>query len=143
VRSFTTVRPFVDTNVFVYAHDRDEQTKRDIALTLLEEHAGELVCSSQVLAEFYVATTRKLARPLDPAVASKQVDDLARGSVVHVDSDLVREAIRLSRDHDLSLWDAMIVRAAERGGCDVILTEDLQDGMRFDGVEVRNPFPPT
>jgi predicted nucleic acid-binding protein len=134
------VRPFVDTNVLVYAHDRDEPHKQATAHRVLDEHAHDLVVSTQVLTEFYVATTRKLARPLDPERATRQVDELGRGTVVSVDVDLVRAAIALSRDRQLSLWDALIVRAAQRGGCDTVLTEDLQDGAMFDGIVIRNPF---
>ena len=136
------MRPFVDTNVLVYAHDRDEPEKQAAALALLGELAGELVLSAQVLAEFYVAVTRKLGQPLDEATAAAQVADLAQGAVVATDAGLVVESISLRNRHQLSLWDAMIVRAAVRGGCDTILTEDLSDGATYDGVAVRNPFAP-
>jgi hypothetical protein len=40
----------------------------------------------------------------------------------------------------LSFWDSLIVAAAHVAGGEVILTEDLQDGMEFDGVRVVDPF---
>jgi predicted nucleic acid-binding protein len=40
----------------------------------------------------------------------------------------------------LSYWDALIVAAAERGGCDRLLTEDLQHGQRLGALTVVNPF---
>lgn len=137
------MRPFVDTNVLVYAHDRDEPEKQAVALRLLEHHAHELVISTQVLTEFYVATTRKLTSPLEPTTAAEQVDELARGTVVIVDVELVLDAVTLSQERQLSLWDALIIRAAQRGGCDTVLTEDLQDGAEFDDLVVRNPFGPS
>lgn len=137
---FTIVRPFIDTNVLVYAHDRDQPDKRERALNLLADHAGDLVVSTQVLAEFYVVATRKLARPLAAQEAAAQVDEMAQGTVVGMDADLVRSAVAFSREHSLSLWDALIVGAAVRGGCDVLFTEDLSDGTTLDGVLVSNPF---
>lgn len=134
------MRPFVDTNVLVYAHDEDEPHKREVALAWLETHAGEFVVSAQVLAEFYVTVTRKLSRRLDPAVAAEQLEELANGAVVPVDSDLVRSAARLSRAHQVSLWDAMVIRAAVRGGCDVVVTEDLMHEAVLDGVQILDPF---
>jgi predicted nucleic acid-binding protein len=134
------VRPFVDTNVLVYAHDEDEPDKREIALAWLETHAGEFVVSAQVLAEFYVTVTRKLSRPLDPAVAAEQLEELAEGVVIPVDSDMVRSAARLSRAHQVSLWDATVIRAALRGGCDVVVSEDLAHEAVLDGVQILNPF---
>lgn len=50
------------------------------------------------------------------------------------------EVLQLSHDSQLSLWEAMILRAAGRGGCDVLFREDLQDGFVHDGVTVTNPF---
>lgn len=134
------MRPFVDTSVLVYAHDQDEPEKQAAALQLLEELSASMVLSVQVLAEFYVAVTRKLARPMDAATAGLQISELAHCHVVAADADLVLEAARLSLEHQLSLWDAMIVRAAVRGGCETLLTEDLDDGATFDGVTIRNPF---
>ena len=134
------MRYFVDTNVLVYAHDEAEPAKRDAALSWLAAHAGQVVLSAQVLAEFYVTVTRRLARPLAPAVAAEQLDELGAAPVVPVDDDLVRSAARLSHVHHLSLWDAMVVRAAAVGGCDVLATEDLTHNTVLDGVRILNPF---
>ena len=53
---------FVDTNVFVYAHDRSAGRKHQQSVRLLrrltEEGNGAL--SIQVLSEFYVTATKKL-----------------------------------------------------------------------------------
>jgi predicted nucleic acid-binding protein len=98
------------------------------------------VHAAQVLAEFYVTTTRKLARPLDAAAAAEQISDLSAVPVVPIDGELVRTAVQLSQAHQLSLWDAMVVRAAVRGGCDTLVTEDLPQGTVLDGVRVFNPF---
>jgi predicted nucleic acid-binding protein len=54
-------------------------------------------------------------------------------------ADLVA-AIDLHRLHQLPIWDALIVRAAQVSGCRTLLTEDLQHGQRFDGLEIVNPF---
>ena len=40
----------------------------------------------------------------------------------------------------MSFWDALVVSAASMAGCDHLLTEDLQDGMRLGRVTVANPF---
>lgn len=37
-------------------------------------------------------------------------------------------------------YDSPIVAAALSGGCSQLLTEDLQDGQRIEGLEIRNPF---
>ncbi|MEE8601328.1 PIN domain-containing protein [Euzebya tangerina] len=137
------MRPFVDTNVLVYAHDQDEPAKRDRAVSLLVDIGGQMVISAQVLAEFYVTVTRKLGSPLSPEDAAAQIEELRPAASVATDADLIARAVRVSRDHQLSLWDAMILAAASRGACDVLYSEDLQDGFAFDGIEIRNPFADT
>jgi predicted nucleic acid-binding protein len=97
-------------------------------------------CAPKVLVEFNVTVTRKLTRPLDEATAAAQLEELARGTVVGVDAELVRSAAHLSRAHRPSLWDAMIVRAAVRAGCDTVITEDLAHGAVLDDIRFHDPF---
>mgnify|MGYP003500718815 CR=1 FL=1 len=60
-------RVFVDTNVVVYLFDDDAPAKQAIARTLFADPALALVLSTQVLAEFYVVATRKLAEKRNPS----------------------------------------------------------------------------
>ena len=131
---------FVDTNVFVYALDTDEPRKRAIALEVLSDHEQAVVTSAQVLAELYVTVTRKLRRPLPAAAAAKRIEELSNLPVVPVDVALVRAAIGLSNDTDLSYWDSAVVIAAASAGCRRLVTEDLQHGMDLAGVRIENPF---
>jgi predicted nucleic acid-binding protein len=135
-------RLFVDTNVIVYLFDTDSPTKRQRAREIFEAEgpAGRLVLSTQVLQEFFVAVTRKLEHPLPEAEAEATAKDLAALDVVEVDVPMVLRAISLARRHTLSLWDALIVEAALVRGCVRLLSEDLQDGRRFGGLVVENPF---
>ena len=117
------------------------------ALAIVRSAAGEergeppdAVLSTQVLQEFYVTVTRKLARPLSPDDAERAVHKLAALPVVLLDRPMVLEAISTARRHHLSLWDALILHAALEGGCSRVLTEDLQDGFQFRSVVVENPF---
>jgi predicted nucleic acid-binding protein len=136
-----TAKTFVDTNVLVYLFDHDEPSKRDRAVQLTSQaDAARLVLSAQVLGELYVTITRKLARPVDPVVASEVVEDLGALEVVPTDSALVRSAMHTSRSARVSYWDALVISAARRAGCERLLTEDLNDGQRFGSVLVQNPF---
>ncbi|MGH8929887.1 MAG: PIN domain-containing protein [Egibacteraceae bacterium] len=134
-------RSFVDTNVWVYRVDRGEPLKRDVARRLLDDApSGSLVISTQVLQEFYSVTTRRLATPLSENEAAAAVERLSDLLVVGSDSAFVRQAIGISRSSRISLWDALIVQAALAGGCDRILTEDLQHGSVIQGMPVVDPF---
>lgn len=129
---------FIDTNVLAYAYDADSGEKGERAREILGEIDGAVV-STQVLLELFAVLTRKLELTRD--VAEEAVESLMGLEVVPTDARLVRQGLRISRDHDLSHWDAMIVAAAASAGCDVLLTEDLNDGQVIEGVRIANPFP--
>ena len=131
---------FLDTNVAVYAHDHSAGSKRTIARDIISTKADELVVSSQVLAEFFWVTTRRLDPPLPVQLANDATAALAALPVVATDAALVLAAIVTADTAGISLWDAMIVGAARRAGCDEILTEDLNHGQVIDGVQIHNPF---
>ncbi len=133
-------KAFVDTHVFVYAVDAGNPDKRRRAQSLLADLADSIVISTQVLLEFYVTATRKLAKPLSPEDAERRVRELSGTDVVEVTVPLVRTAIALSREHRLSMWDALIVECARARGCRRLFSEDLQHGREFGGVRVENPF---
>ena len=129
---------FVDTNVLAYAYDADSGEKGERAREVLAEIGGAVV-STQVLLELFAVLTRKLG--LTREVAEEATESLMELEVVATDARLVREGLRISRDHDISHWDGMIIAAAAASGCEVLLTEDLNDGQVIEGVRVVNPFP--
>jgi predicted nucleic acid-binding protein len=136
-----TARSFVDTNVWVYAVDDDEPARQAQARRVLDPEAGiDPVISAQVLGEFYVTVTRKLPRSLSPAEAGLFVKQMGELPVVALDARLVAAAVAGAQAWGISYWDALIVAAAEAGGCDRILTEDLADGATYGSVRVENPF---
>jgi predicted nucleic acid-binding protein len=135
-----TVPCFVDTNVLAYADDGRDPKKqtlaRDLVRRLLHERSGKL--SLQVLQEFFAAARQKLG--LSAVEARRRIEVYSHFDAVRLDVDDVLAAIDLHRLHDLSIWDALILRAATMSGCRVLYTEDLQHGRRFDGTEIVDPF---
>lgn len=135
-------RVFIDSNVFVYLFDREAPAKQRKARQILEAEgpAGNIVLSTQVLQEFYVSVTRKLAKPLPEQEAEAAARDLSAFQVVEVDVAMVLRSMSLSRTEHISFWDALIVEAARARECARLLSEDLQHGRRFDRVRIENPF---
>jgi len=135
-------RTFVDTNVLLYAHDASETEKQPIARALLEDLWADRsgVLSTQVLQEFYVVATRKFTPPMRRSEARELVALYATWPVVQVDVELILDATALEERAQLSFWDALIVEAARRAGATRLVSEDLQDGRRFAGMVIDNPF---
>ena len=131
---------FVDTNVFLYAHDDANPLKRDRARDLIDrimaEQTGRI--SLQVLQEFFANVTRKFG--MDPEAARLRVALYATIQVVPLDTIDLLAAITFHRTYQVSIWDALILRAAEVSGCRHLYTEDLQPGFRIGRLEVVNPF---
>jgi predicted nucleic acid-binding protein len=135
-----TAPVFVDTNVFLYALDRADLTKRQAARAWREElwknRLGRI--SFQVLQEFYVKATQKWPQGRDQARA--EVKDLLAWQPVQVDAAILDRGWRLQDRYQLSFWDALIVSAAKAIDCRYLLTEDLQPDQDLDGVIVISPF---
>ena len=135
-----SARSFLDTNVLLYTDSVDAPAKQRRALELLAEQrlARTGVVSLQVLQEYFVAATRKLA--VDTGVARRKVELFANYHLVVLDVEDMLAAIDLHRLHQVSFWDALVVRAAKEGGCSVLYSEDLQHGRSIDGVRIVDPF---
>jgi len=138
-------REFVDANVIVYAFDASAGRKQHTAAALLERlwESNTGCVSVQVLQEFFVTVTKKVAKPLTVEEATLRTRELAAWKVFAPTADDVVAAIGLHAQAKIGFWDAMIVLAAVECGCDVLWTEDLHDGQTVRGVRIRNPFSAT
>ena len=134
-------RVFVDTNVWVYAVDGADPAKQAEARRVTASAPGrDIVISSQVLSEIYTVITRRLVHPVPEETAAAMVRHLSDLPVVPIDAALVVAAVEGSREWRISLWDALILRAAEVANCDIVLSEDLGAGRAYGSVTVSNPF---
>jgi len=133
---------FVDTDVVLYAHDVTAGDKHSRARALLQElwESRDGCISIQVLQEFYVNATRKIAKPLDVSTAKEVIADMSHWHTHTPAADDVLGAISIQQHSGISFWDAMIVRSAAELGCQVLYSEDLNHGQSYCGVRVENPF---
>ena len=133
---------FVDTNVLIYAHDRSAGHKHAVARELVRDlwRSGDGCVSVQVLQEFYVNVTRKVARPLAPDTAARIVGDLSAWQIHRPGAEDVLAAIQLQSRYQISFWDAMIVASATQMGCQTIWSGDLNPGQIYGSVRVTSPF---
>ena len=121
----------LDTNVWVCAAGSapEEADKRSRALDLIA--GGRWGISTQVLQEFYVTVTRKIARPLPPADAEAWIKDRAKLPCASTTPELVQRGISISQRWQLSYWDSAILAAAESLGVRTVYSEDLSDGQEY------------
>ena len=132
---------FLDTNVFLYAisNSAGERQKRDRARLLLQE--DDWTVSVQVLQEFFVQATRpSRLECLTSGEARQLIESWHRFTVQAITLEVMDLALQFHERFSLSYWDAAILSAAQMAGCNLLLSEDMADGMTYGSVQVRNPF---
>jgi predicted nucleic acid-binding protein len=135
-----SVDAFLDTNVLIYAVSSapEEMSKKDRALELIEQEDFGL--SAQVLQEFYVSVTRKIANPIAPDPAVELLEQFRQFPMVLTDYPLLVAGVEISLRYGISYWDGAIVAAADVLGASILYSEDLGDGQVYGSVRVVNPF---
>jgi len=138
-------RVALDTNVLGYAagirKDDADDRKVDLAEALIAElqAEGPIVFPAQVLIELHFLLIRKGRR--SRAEAAVIVGEYVRGNhVAATTAAVIADALALSAGHGLQTFDAVILSAAAQARCDVLYSEDMQNGLELAGVTVINPF---
>jgi len=131
---------FIDTNILVYSLDQFELKKQKKCRELLKTFNGDLrgVISTQVMQEFFVASTTKLGA--DVLIVKDILHSFERFETIIITPQIIKEAIDCSIINKLSFWDALIVTAAEGAKCEKLWSEDLNDGQLIRGVRIENPL---
>ena len=130
------VKPFLDTNILVYAFAAGDW-RQPLAEQALSEGG---IISVQVLNEFVNVSNRKLGLKWDEIekrlkIVKALVDEPAPITVVEHDA-----ACKIARTRKVGFHDALIIASAQAAGCDALLSEDMQAGAKFGAVTVRNLF---
>ncbi len=139
---FTNDIVFVDTNILIYAHDRDAGMRWQRASQALEQlweaHTGRM--SVQVLQEFFAVATGKWKAAVGVAAAREVIRTYSPWVTVPTGVDTVLRASEIAEIAKISFWDGMIIAAAERSDAATLYTEDLNDGQVIVGIRVVNPL---
>lgn len=131
---------FFDTNILIYAYDTDAGEKRETAAELVGDalrNPGRAAISVQVLQEFFINFVR---HGHSDESAAEVIDDFSYWQTVSNTRDLFFEGLLNKARWQLSLWDAMILTAAQKAGTSILYTEDLNHGQNYGSVKVVNPF---
>ncbi len=134
---------FLDTNVFVYSFDLSSPKKAAQATKLIrkgiETRSG--IVSYQVVQEFFNVALRRFAKPMSNADAEQYLATTFRPLLaVHSSPALYAEGLRILGRFRLAWYDSLIVASALESQCDVLYSEDFQDGQHIGNVIISNPF---
>ncbi len=130
----------LDTNVLAYAEGVDGAQRRTQAIALvarIPQSAG--VIPAQVLGELFNVLVRKAGRSRETA-RDALLSWRDAFSIAPTEPATMLLAAGLAADHQLGIWDSVILAAASQAGCRFLLSEDMQAGFTWGGVTVVNPF---
>ncbi len=134
------MRAAIDTNVLAYAEGVNDEGRREASLALVRRLPEEAaVIPAQVLGELFNVLVRKGGRSRAEA-RDALLNWRDAFPVVETSSEVMLTAADLATDHRLTIWDAVILSAASRSGCRILLSEDFQAGFTWGGVTVVNPY---
>lgn len=134
------MRIALDTNILAYAEGIGDKARCKAARMLVERLPVEsVILPAQTLGELYrvlTAKTKRKAAPMRAAILgwadSFPVADSTWTSF--------QAALDLACDHQLQIWDALILSVSAENHCRLLLSEDFHDGFTWRGVTVLNPF---
>jgi predicted nucleic acid-binding protein len=134
------MRIALDTNILAYAEGLGDEARCAAAYRLIEQlPADQVLLPAQILGELSRVLTGKAKR------SAKSTREAILGwadSFEVVDSTwpAFQSAFDLTVDHQLPIWDALILAVAAESRCRLLLSEDFQTGFTWRGVTVVNPF---
>ena len=134
-------RIFIDTNILVYALDKDEGSKYQTAKSLLQpffqSQKAQPVISSQVLHEF---SYRLFRWGFSDSKVQTLIQPMTYWNVISNDLALFSKGLEIKQRYQTSFWDGLILAAAIISGAREIWSEDFNTGQNYDGVVAVNPF---
>ena len=131
-----SAKPFLDTNVLIYAFAANDPRSGKAEALL----AAGGVISVQVLNEFVNVSRRKLGRGWADIESALGVLRTLLDPPLPLTIDLHEAAVAHARDHGFAFYDALIIAAASRSGCNVLYTEDMHHGQSIGRLIIRDPF---
>jgi len=136
-------KTLVDTNILIYAVERNEQSKHEAAIAVIDELSEhkDMVIGSQNLAEFSKVLLEKTNPPQKSSdIVTHIFDFISFGSVISYSEDTVVRAISISKEYGIHYFDALLVATMQENGISKIVTENTRDFKKIGWLEAVNPF---
>ena|ERR1700691_2908888 len=136
-------RFFLDTNIFVYSFDVSSPKKsaraRKLIRSAIEPRGG--IVSYQVVQEFFNVALRRFSEPMSAVDAEQYLSTTFRPLLsVNSSQALYGEALRIGASFQLPWYNSLIVASAIEGHCEVLYSEDFQDGQQLGSITISDPF---
>ncbi len=132
----------LDTTILVYAEGVNGIQRRVEARSVLDRLPGDSIALPvQALGELFNVLVRKAGRSSSDARLTI-IGWRSSFGAIDTSSEVMLAAADLAQNQ-FSIWDAVIVCSAAEAGCQLLLSEDMQDGFVWRGMTIVNPFAKT
>ena len=133
-----TERIFLDSNILIYSYSSTELKKRVAARALVSNN--ESFISTQVLQELCNILLKKFGYGYNEA--RNAIEENCNNNLLFTNRrETVLQACEIASRYKFSFYDSLIVSAALQCECEILFTEDMQDGQVIDGkLLLKNPF---
>lgn len=134
---------FIDTNIFVYSFDRQNDNKRQKANELIKtaviDHSGCI--SLHVIQEFINVATKKFDTPISIADCQKYLRNILSPICrVFTSLELYYKSLDVMERWQYSIYDSLIIAAALQTECKYLYSENLQHKQKIQDITIINPF---
>ncbi|GHT12433.1 ribonuclease VapC [Bacteroidia bacterium] len=127
----------LDTNILIYAYDKQDLHKREIARELLISSA---VVSAQTVSEYINVLKRLTAQPKD-MIIDLCIESLANCTIQPINKSTLLLAKHIIHRYDLQIFDSIIVASALEADCKILYSEDMRNDMEIEAqLTIINPF---
>lgn len=131
-------RVFLDSNVLVYAHTDIDDFKQSRAQQLITQNSSYI--SSQVIQELANTLSRKFKHPWKD-VEKVLANSIKNNNLFINNEKTILEACGLADRYKFSFYDSLILSAALECECDLLFSEDLNNGQLIENkLKIVNPF---
>jgi predicted nucleic acid-binding protein len=133
-------RIFIDSNVWLYFFLKDEKEKYRIAEKYFLENAGGsvFIITYQVINE---VTNQLIKNNHDENTIVENIEYMYKISTIQdFSKEIILSASELRQRYSLSFWDSIIVTSAIKSNCNILASEDMQDGLIIEHTEIKNIF---
>ena len=131
-------RIFVDSNIWVYLFTDDSDAKSKAAKTFIIDNAeaSRLVISYQVVNE--VCSVLKKKKYTEAEIRNVADDMMGLCEVCNYSGEIIFIASELREHYSFSYWDSHVVASALTAQCNVLASEDMQDGLMIGTMVIRD-----
>lgn len=134
----------VDTNIIIYAINSNSP-KHKLAQEFLKKNLANLEFAHQnVFEAIRVLTHNKFSNSMNSTKAQEAVLAISEaGSLISPDETTFYIALELIKKHKLEgnrIFDAYLAATALSNNVNVVVTDNIKDFEKYEGIKVYNPF---